>query len=144
MELGQKNYLWNWSIWFHKLFGLDIFNISGPLWVPLPCPIYVCTYLIEKLHYRNFITELHLRQNKIGYFSDPTNTNGWYYSPGYSYNLAKPNIIPIARNLLSNEVGRIANQKPVEHKIPSHYDANAISEIFEYTPTFQGKKNNNW
>ena len=96
-------------------------------------------YLIEKLHYRNFITELHLRQNKIGYFSDPY-TNGWYYSPGNSYNLAKPNIIPIARNLLSNEVGRIANQKPVEHKIPSHYDANPISEIFEYTPTFQGKK----
>ena len=93
----------------------------------------------EKLHYHNFITELHQRQKKIGYFPNP-NTNGWYYSPGYSYNLAKPNVIPIARNHLSNEFGRIANQKPVKHKIrPSHYKAKTISEVFEYTPTFQGK-----
>ena len=99
----------------------------------------ISDYLIEKLHYRNSITELHLRQKKIGYFTDPNTSNGWYYSPGYSYNLANPNIIPNARNLLSNEVGRIANQKPVEHKIPSHYDAKPISEVFEYTPTFEGK-----
>ena len=95
--------------------------------------------ILKKLHYHNFITELHQRQKKIGYFPNP-NTNGWYYSPGYSYNLAKPNVIPFARNHLSNEFGRIANEKPVKHKIrPSHYKTKTISEVFEYTPTFQGK-----
>ena len=32
MEFGQKNSSWNWSIWFHEFFGLDVFKFSCPLW----------------------------------------------------------------------------------------------------------------
>ena len=31
MEFGQKNYSWNWFIWFHEFFGLHFFNFSVPL-----------------------------------------------------------------------------------------------------------------
>ena len=113
-----------------------------PIWIfysRYPHDLALSFNILKKLHYHNFITELHQRQKKIGYFPNP-NTNGWYYSPGYSYNLAKPNVIPFARNHLSKEFGRIANEKPVKHKIrPSHYKTKTISEVFEYTPTFQGK-----
>ena len=31
MEFCQKNYSWNWFIWFHEFFGLDFFKFSGTL-----------------------------------------------------------------------------------------------------------------
>ena len=32
MKFVQRNYSWNWFIWFHKFFGLDFIKFSGPLW----------------------------------------------------------------------------------------------------------------
>ena len=32
MEFCQKNYSWNWFIWFHEFFGVDFLKFSGTLW----------------------------------------------------------------------------------------------------------------
>ena len=52
MKFGQKNYLWNWFIWFHEFFGLDFFNFSGPLWVSQTFTHMSCThtcYMCKKM-----------------------------------------------------------------------------------------------